>query len=238
MLKAAEKVAFRDPHLTTARRWENLSCPNSMKPFARTWLLKSAIFSLAILSSIAETPQNSGGLKIATPKAPKSVSLSYEAGEVLKLVRSDVADEVVMAFIKNSKTGFSLTADEIIVLHNEGVADEMINEMLARKKQATPVVIAAPQPAPAVQPVPQTVVQQPAPAVTYVQQPQTVYAPGPTTYVYRAPAYSYYDAYPYYYRNYWSYPRVSFSFGFGHHWSHHHFGHFGHRSGFHGHFRR
>jgi hypothetical protein len=211
-----------------------------MKPFVLpTSLLKSAFLSLAILTSTAETAQNPGGLKIAAPKPAKSVSLSYEAGEVLKLVRSDVADEVVMAFIKNSKTGFNLTADEIIALHNEGVADEMINEMLARKKQAPRIVVAAPQPAPQPEPAQQqTVVQQPAPTVTYVQQPQTVYVPAPITYVYRAPVYTYYDPYPYYYRSYWSYPRVSFNFGFGHHWGHHHFGHFGHHGvGFHGRFR-
>lgn len=211
-----------------------------MKPFVfPTSLIKSAFLSLAILTSTAETGQSPGGLKIAAPKPAKSVSLSYEAGEVLKLVRSDVADEVVMAFIKNSKTGFSLTADEIIALHNEGVADEMINEMLARKKQAPRIVVAAPQPAPQPEPAQQqTVVQQPAPTVTYVQQPQTVYVPASTTYVYRAPVYTYYDPYPYYYRSYWSYPRVSFNFGFGHFGGYRHYGGFGHHGGFHGHFRR
>jgi hypothetical protein len=211
-----------------------------MKPLVATSLVKTAILSFAILTCAAETGQNSSGLKIATPKPPKTVRISHEAGEVLKLVRAGVTDEVVMAFIKSSQTGFNLTADEIIALHNEGVADELINEMLARKKQAPRVIIAAPQSAPRSQ---QTVVQQSAPIVTYVQQPQTVYVPAPSTYVYRAPVYTHYDPYPYYYRSHWSFPRVSFNFGFGHHWGHHHwghhrFGHFGHRRGFHGHFRR
>ncbi|HUS36075.1 MAG TPA: hypothetical protein VM680_12060 [Verrucomicrobiae bacterium] len=202
-------------------------------------LLRSAILSFAILACAAETGENPNGLRIATPRAPKTISMSHEAGEVLKLVRADVADEVVMAFIKGSRTGFNLTADEIIALHNGGVADEMINEMLARKKQAPPVIVAAPQPAPQPEPAPQqTVVQQPAPTVTYVQQqPQTVYVPAPTTYVYRAP-YTYYDPYPYYYRGYSAYPRVSFNFGFGHFGGYHHYGHFGHHGSFHGHFRR
>jgi hypothetical protein len=210
-----------------------------MKQFVLpTSLLKMAILSLAVFAAAAEP---STGLKIASPKPAKQVWISHETGEVLKLVRADVPDEVVMAFIKNSKTVFSLSADEIIALHNEGVADEMIHEMLARKKQTPrPIIVTAPQPAAQPQVTPQqTIVQQAPPTVTYVQQPQTVYVPAPPTYVYRAPVYTYYDSYPYYYRSYgYAYPRVSFNFGFGHYWGHfgHHWG--GHRhSGFHGRFR-
>lgn len=202
-------------------------------------VLPISLLTIAALSlSILAAAQPSTGLKVASPKPSRQVWISHEAGEVLKLVRADVPDEVVMAYIKDSKTGFSLSADEIIALHNEGVADEMIHEMLKRKKQAPQPLISAPQSQPQPQ---QTVVQQaPPPTVTYVQQPQTVYVPAPTTYVYSAPAYTYYDPFPYYYRSY-SYPRVSFNFGFGHHlgyFGHHHRHWGGHRHfGFHGRFR-
>jgi len=206
-------------------------------------LLISLALSIMPLTAVEASAPTSPGLKIA-PKPAKTVWISHEAGEVLNLVRADVADEVVMAFIKNSRTGFSLSADEIIHLHSEGVPDEMIHEMLARKKQAPrPVIVSAPQPAPVPYPV-QTIVQQP-PTVTYVQ-PQTVYVPAPTTYVYPSPVYTYYSPYRshgYHWGSY-SYPRVSFNFGFGHGFHHHHhrFGHhrFGHHrsSHFHGGFHR
>lgn len=180
--------------------------------------------------------------------------MSHEAGEVLKLVRANVAENVVMAFIESSRTGFNLTADEIVQLHNEGVSDTMIQAMLARKRQTPQATISvapeATQLAPAPQPQQQIVVQQqPAvvsqPSVTYVQS-EPVYVGAPTTYVYRAPYYSYYDSYPYYWGSSYWYPRVSFNFGWrgGYYGGHYGYGgHWGHYTsvpnycGFHGGFR-
>jgi hypothetical protein len=215
-----------------------------MKPRILPTLTLTAAVVLSVFFTLpVRSIENSSGIKVAAPKPNKTVWISHQAGEVLKLVRAGVANEVVMAYVKNSKSGFDLSADAIIHLHNEGVSDELINEMLARKKQTPPVIIAAPQPqqqqpSTVFQPAPQSVVTQP--AVTYVQ-PQTVYVPAPTTYVYRSPAYTYYDSYPYYGRSHW-YPRVSFNFGFGHH---HHFRHYfgrhhhwGFRGGHHHHWGR
>jgi hypothetical protein len=157
-----------------------------------------------------------------------------------------VNEDVVMAFIENSSSGFALTAEEIVQLHNEGVSDKMIQAMLARKKAQPPAVVSVVQQATAQEAAPQqqtqTVVQQPAtvvaqPTVTYVQS-QPVYVPAPTTYVYAAPYYSYYDRYPYWGYSGWS-PRVSFNFGWGGHyrghWGHWSGHHAGFRGGFHGH---
>jgi hypothetical protein len=177
--------------------------------------LPAAGYSLETQSTTAQS-----GITVPAPKpAPKTIWISHEAGEVLKLVRANVTEDVVMAFIENSRTGFNLSADEIVQLHNEGVSDKMIQAMLARRKTPQPAIAVtqeAPQPAP--QPQQQIVVQQPAqPQVTYVpSQPVYVTAPA-TTYVYREPYYTYYDSYSYPY--YWAYspwyPRVSFNFGFG-----------------------
>jgi hypothetical protein len=194
----------------------------------------------AIEATQQPLPGSPDGIKVNGQRAPKTVSISYEAGQVLKLVRAKVNDDVVMAFIENSSSGFALTAEEIVQLHNEGISDKMIQAMLARKKQnAQPQAVvsvvqqAAPQEAAPQQP---TVVQQPAtvvaqPAVTYVQS-QPVYVPAPTTYVYAAPYYSYYDPYPYWGYSAWS-PRVSLNFGWGGHYG----GHWGHWSGHHVGFR-
>src|SRR6185436_5674364 len=123
--------------------------------------------------------------------APKTVWISHEAGDVLKLVRAKVNDDVVMAFIENSRTGFNLSADEIVQLHNEGVSDRMIQAMLARRKAAPQPTISAPQQEVAV--APPTVVQQP---TTVVTQPTTTYVQSEPTYVYQDPYY-YSSYYPY-----------------------------------------
>src|SRR5437764_13643359 len=89
----------------------------------------AAVFlaSMPALIYSAETPQtfpnNSTGLQMPAPKPANSVWMSREAAEVLKLVRANVTDEVVMAYIQNSRSGFNLSADEIVQLHNEGVSD-------------------------------------------------------------------------------------------------------------------
>jgi hypothetical protein len=168
---------------------------------------------------------NSTGLKIPAPPPAKGGWMSHEAADVLKLVRANVTEDVVMAYIQTARAGFNLSADEIVQLHNEGVSDKMIQAMLERKKQAPQPAISVVQQAPAPeaqqqqQPLPgatqvpqQPIVVQPgtpAPQVTYVQNPP-VYVGAPT-YVYREPIYTYYDSYPYYWGGW--YPSVSFNFG-------------------------
>src|ERR1041385_248094 len=151
-----------------------------MKPgIVRVSQTITAAISWALLPAAAyslETPQTAatvqGGITVPAPKpAPKTVWISHEAGEVLKLVRANVAEDVVMTFIETSRTGFNLSADEIVQLHNEGVSDKMIQAMLARRKAPQPAIAVAqesPQPQPQQQvPQQQIVVQQPAqPSVT------------------------------------------------------------------------
>jgi hypothetical protein len=203
-----------------------------MKPrIVRVSQIATAALSLSLLPLAASglenaqtSPASGQTLSVPAPKpAAKTVWMSHEAGEVLKLVRANVAENVVMAFIESSKTGFNLSADEIVQLHNEGVSDSMIQAMLARKKQAPQATISvAPDAAQSTQAVQQpqqqiVVQQQPAtvvtqPTVTYVQS-EPVYVGAPTTYVYREPYYSYYNSYPYYWGSSYWYPRVSFNFG-------------------------
>jgi hypothetical protein len=201
-------------------------------------MIAKAVLSAAFVCSpilAADAPQiqadnSSAGLKVPAPQASKSTWMSPEAAEVLKLVRSNVNDEVIMAYIQNSK-GFTLTADDIVQLHNEGVADKMINAMLNHRKAVQPMIATQqPQAVQAVQPQPQQQVIQPTqpppmiaaqPQTTYVQsiEAQPVYVPS-TTYVYND-SYPYYAYDPYYWN--WWYPSVGFSFGFGYP---HYYGHY------------
>ena len=117
------------------------------------------------------------------------VGQAWSAGvpSVLKLVQANVAEDTVVAFIQNSGQQYSLSANEIIMLKQQGATDKELNAMLLNHA-AQPAVYAAPQPTPQV-----TYVQ---PAVTYVQPAPVVYS----------------DAYYYPYYNTWP---VSVSVGWG-----------------------
>jgi len=206
-----------------------------MKPLqSLSSLIITAVASAAFLCTpdfSADAPQpvpdnSNSGLTVPAPQPSKTVWMSREAADVLKLVHANVNDEVVMAYIQNSRAGFSLSADEIVQLHTEGVSDKMINAMLSHRKQAPQVIVASQQPA---QEVPQQQVIQPTqpppmvaaqPQTTYVQS-QPVYVPS-TTYVYSEPYYSY-D--PFYWSSWW-YPSVAFNFGFGGYYPRY-YGHYG-----------
>jgi len=197
-----------------------------MKPRTFSSRSATAVLSATFLgatlftAATAQTPpadNTSVGITVSAPQpAPKTVWMSRDSNEVLKLVKAGVNDEVVMAYIQHSRAGFNLTADEIVQLHNEGVSDKMINAMLANRKQAPQTLIAAqPQPQPQVvqeAPAQQQVIQPTTPAPTIVTQPsvtyvqsQPVYVPS-TSYVYAGPSY--------YYDPFW-YPSISVGFGWG-----------------------
>jgi len=141
----------------------------------------------------------------AAPPATVSASapqLSSGVTEVLRLAQAKVGNDTIIAYIKNSGIGYSLNADQIIYLGQQGVSAAVINVMLNQPK---PVATATAYTAPAPQPAAETVVTTPAPTVTYVQTPNTYY-------YYSAPYY-----YPIYYST-WCRPAVSFSFGWGGGW--------------------
>ena len=129
------------------------------------------------------------------------------------MAQAKVNDDTLIAYIKNSGNSYSLNADQIIYLRQQGVSDAVVTTMLNQPKVGlvAPSAPANAQASAATSTVAATtVVTEPAPAVTYVQ---TV----PTTYYYY-PYYSYAPAYYPYYRGYGCYPSVSFSFGWGGHW--------------------
>jgi len=80
---------------------------------------------------------------------PADTQLSSGVQDVLKLNRAQVGTSVIQSFVRNSSTGFNLTAAEIVYLHSEGVSDEVIGSMLARK-QAAGVVPSNARPTPSV----------------------------------------------------------------------------------------
>jgi hypothetical protein len=102
-------------------------------------------------------------------------------GDVLKLAKSGVGDDVLLAFVQNQKGLFRLSTDDILALKDAKVGSDVIRAMLNHDVAATPAA-APPPPAPA-----------PAPVV--VQAPTVYLDPDPTPPLEIVPMYP------------WAYPR-------------------------------
>jgi hypothetical protein len=161
-----------------------------------------------------------------------------------------VSEDIVLSYIHNSGTVYSLNPNDIVYLRNAGVSDRVIGAMLDQRKavEAQAAAAAATSAQTAVAP-------QPIYAPTYSSPDVPQYAPdalqapsdaqsgnGSSVYVIQSPAVSsayyggyYYGGYPYY-----SYPTVALGFTYGGYGHYHggcysHGGHYygGYRGGYH-----
>ena len=103
--------------------------------------------------------------------------------DVLKLAKSGVGDDVLLAFVQNQRGLFRLSTDDILTLKDAKVGSDVIRAMLNHDVVATPV--AAPPPPPP-----------PAPVV--IQAPPVYLDPNPTPPVVVVPRYPWYYERPYY----------------------------------------
>jgi hypothetical protein len=161
------------------------------------------------------------------------VKLPYGVEDVLKLSQAQVSEDIVLSYIHNSGTIYSLNPNDIVYLRNQGVSDRIIGAMLDQRKAveaASQASIAAAASAAAMAPPPQ-----PMYAPTYSEpeasQPMsdTDSSGGSSVYVIQSPAVasayygSYYSpgyysgGYPYYGYGSYGYPAVSFGFVIGSH---------------------
>ena len=135
--------------------------------------------------------------------APQS---SYGIPQILQLEQAKVSDDTIIAYIRNSGSSYSLNADQIIYLRQQGVSDAVITVMLNQPKPAAATYTpTTPAPQPVVAPVspPPVPTATVAPAVTYVQTvPAPVYYYQPYYYPAYSPVYS-------------SFPALSLSFAWG-----------------------
>ena len=188
----------------------------------------------------AAPTQSSTTANPQTPAVVASPKLPYGVDDVLKLSRAQVGDEIILNYIRNSGTIYTLGPQEIVYLRNQGVSDRVINAMIDQRRVVAQATQPAPQP-PAIANAPQVPDASLAPAAPVYNQTPPTYAEAPmtpppsTVYVVPSPSYSYpyYYPYPYsygYYGPYWGGyyggPVVSFGFRFG---GHRGFGHGWHR---------
>jgi hypothetical protein len=208
--------------------------------FGNSFLAVAAITALVLLAGNA-VAQDSATAQPPAASQP-APQLSYGVPQVLQLVQAKVSDGIIVSYIQNSSTIYSLTASEIVYLKQQGVSDNVLNAMLNQRSRLAGSTESAPMTASApVAGAPASSDQTytaSAPPVTYVQQSapsSTVYVvPDTQTYYYSYPYYSYYS-YPYYGGYYSGWPAVSLSFGLGGYnygGSYYHGGYYG--GGYHG----
>ena len=83
------------------------------------------------------------GSAFSSPPADLSPGLQ----EVVKLAQAHMGDDVILAYVKNSGASYSLTADDILYLKEQGVSQNVIATLLQSKSADAPP---SPPPAPPV----------------------------------------------------------------------------------------
>ncbi len=123
-----------------------------------TFMAVGLLVSTATVDCLAQTASN----------LPPAVQ------DVVKLVKANLGEEVVLAHIRNTGGHYSLSADQIIYLHDQGVTQSEITELLntgsGSPNTAPPSVPATTPSIPAPAPVP---------APTSAPAPSPQYAPAP-----------------------------------------------------------
>jgi len=116
--------------------------------------------------------------RVAERPTATPVPLAPNLSEVAKLASAGLGDEVILAYIKNCRVPFYLSADAILRLKELGVSSPVIAAMLshdaAPRNPSPPAPVAAQRPAP---PTP----AQPAPQPEYVAPPAPTYVPADQT---------------------------------------------------------
>jgi hypothetical protein len=120
----------------------------------RGWIF-GGVAALALIGTIAQLTTTHAQSDAANPAAPDATAaastnlapaelpklpadLSPGLADVIKLTQSNVGDEVVVNYIKNSPNAVKPTADEILYLKDLGVSEEVISTLMLNGKTGTP----------------------------------------------------------------------------------------------------
>lgn len=153
-------------------------------------------------------------LNASGQSGPAATPLPFAASEIVKLAQAKINDDTIIAYVKSTRANYSLSADQILYLRQQGASEAVITAMLGQATAAAPPVAPPAAPAPAAPPPLQATTAAPTTSTAVVAAPSV-------TYVQTAPPYYYYGT-PYYYPYYgyygWPFPGVAFTFGWGGHW--------------------
>src|SRR5437899_882539 len=144
------------------------------------WMGLFAAAALSAMPVLAQVPPPPEGQVVQAPppgkpEAEVQVNISPAAAEIVRLAESGLGDEVVSSYVTNSRTAFSLTADDIVYLKDVGISESIISLMMAHDRQireSGPPPVTAQTPPPAVPTQPNEVATPPnAPPPEYVSNP-------------------------------------------------------------------
>ena len=161
-------------------------------------------------------------------RASRAPQLSPAVEEVVKLSRAGVSDAVTLAYIQNSTTIYSLSAQNVVQLQEQGVSPQVVTAMLQRNGEVqraaeasnqaqAAAAAAAAKTQLAATTAPTTTAVTTAPATPTSTVSVTYFGSRPVPYY---PSSAYYGSglgyyYPAYYPRYYGGPRVAFGVGFG-----------------------
>ena len=104
---------------------------------------QSSLLAIATVTALAFTAGNvaaQDSTAAATPSPPPQASLRCNfptACRRLQLVQAKVSDGIIVNYIQNSGTIYSLKAGEIIYLKQQGASDSVLNAMLNQRGRLT-----------------------------------------------------------------------------------------------------
>lgn len=175
------------------------------------WLLcgiLSGIFTLPLVSPAAQdtdAPPAANANPAAENTKPAATELSLaeklkmsrlspSARDVIKMSEAGMNEGLLKSYVENSSAVYSLSSDDVILLHERGIPSTIITAMLERSAKVRDQVAATPPPPPA----PPALPPAPAPVYQQVQQPAPTYviqqappAPAPAPIIVPGPSYAY-----------------------------------------------
>jgi hypothetical protein len=116
----------------------------------RVSVMGLAIGATLLAVSVTQAQETSSSISTSsvptitiTPSADTSpAKLPYGVEDVLKLSKAQISQDVILNYIQNSGTVYSLAPADILYLHNEGVSDKVVNAMIEKRSTGTSAMIA------------------------------------------------------------------------------------------------
>ncbi len=175
--------------------------PNrSKKKFWIRVLAAAGFLAASLTGYAADQPPEPASTLVSTNQAhspkPRAVWLSPGLAEVLRLVKSQLSDQVIVAYIQTSPFIFRPNAEELVILKKAGVPDAILTAILEHGAPSRMVQ----RPGPGLRP-PASVVGPPAaPVAPYPGYQATAYAPAyppaPATPLFWGPMFSFNNSFP------------------------------------------
>ena len=109
--------------------------------------MKTRNFEKTLASLVCAGLVLSGSVALAQNYSTTGSQMVYGVPQIIRLSQAKVSDDTIIAYVKNSGFSYSLDADQIINLRQQGVSDAVITTMLNQPKTG-PVVYTPTTPAP------------------------------------------------------------------------------------------